>query len=255
MNKKNVKLTLSFDGKPYCGWQKQKKQASIQGILEEILSKLMKETIKISGAGRTDSGVHAIRYTANFLTNNFSMSISKLPVILNFSLPEEIRIISAEETDVDFHSRFSALAREYIYIIYQTGHPLPFFLPYTYYRKKPIDIKKIKKACSLFVGKHNFKNFCIGYGEEGNTERQIFYFRAREIKSSYGSQTVFFIKGNGFLRGMIRNIIAACLNYADGKTSLSEIKKALKNKTKLPQAKRGQVPAQGLYFKRAYYPQ
>lgn len=254
MQSKNIRLEISYDGRNYSGWQRQKKAPNVQNILEIKLSKLFKEKITVHGAGRTDAGAHAILFTANFITGNHKVPIHKLKYILNLALPKDIQVVSARLAGDDFHSRFNAKAREYVYWVVNSDELPPFLYPYTYLETTPLDIHKIKRAARLFQGRHDFKNFCVGYDETKDCVREVFYFRACNVSRAGGLNSVlFFIKGSGFLRGMIRTMVSVCLHYAKGKITLDEIERALRNEVKLEPKLKRRVPANGLYFKRAYY--
>ncbi len=253
MSKRNIKLHLCFDGKNYCGWQKQPNHANVQGVLEAKLSRILKDRIKMTGIGRTDAGAHAIFFTANFFTTNFTLPVEKMAFVFNNSLPEDIRIISANEVDLSFHSRFDAGAREYIYTIINTKIPLPFFHDYAHIETRPLNINKIGEACRLFKGVNNFNNYCHGYNIDINYQREIFYFRVRKINFQNFPVIIFFIKGNGFLWGMIRTMVSVCLNYALGNITQDDIEKSLRSNEKIDSRYRSPVSSSGLYFKRGFY--
>ncbi len=255
MNKRNICLDISYDGRNYNGWQKQKKHSSIQETIESVLFKIFDEKISLIGAGRTDSKAHAIKYTANFKTSNFSIPVNKLKKVLNDRLPSDIRILNVKEVDIDFHSRFSAKAREYIYIIYNGKEMLPHFKDYVYHIDDEININRLREILKIFCGIYNFKNFCTGYSqnEDKNFERIIYYFRVKKVKIFNQNFIIFFIKGNGFLQGMIRTLISVALNYEKGLIEKELIIKSLKKETTLENKYKVLVPASGLYFKRAYY--
>ncbi len=256
MEEINLKITLSFDGSSYSGWQKQKNAKSIQGEIEKALSGIFREHVKVAGIGRTDAGAHAVYYTANFRINNTSLPAEKLSYILNRRLPGDIRIHSAIPAPDDFHSRFSAVAREYIYSIIViprldklSSRWLPFYSRYSYVVQDEIDISRLREICRVFTGEHSFKNFSYGYKSDINFKRRINYLRVAEI----GVRCVFFIKGSGFLNGMIRSIVSTCLNYSYGYISLEMVRDALNDKIVFPVEYRSPVPACGLIFKRGYY--
>lgn len=253
MNKKNIKLNLSFDGRNYAGWQKQKNVPVVQGKIERVIKNIFQEAAILHGTGRTDSGTHAICYTANFQTKNHSVPTHKIPFIFNQSLPADIRIISAEEVPVEFHARFSAKAREYVYLVMDNKDWLPFYDAYAHRMDCSLSMDKLREACRVFVGHHDFRHFCQRYEFDMNFVRDIYYFRAKKIQFAKRSAIIFTIKGNGFLWGMIRTIIAVCINYAQGLAELEDIRKALELKGNLSPKLKVKVPSVGLYFKRAYY--
>lgn len=256
MNQRNIRLGLSFNGSRYRGWQKQKNAPSVQSALEKALSKTFRENIRTTGIGRTDAGAHAFLYTANFQTRDRSIPCGKIPRILNAGLPDDIRVLSASEESGTFHSRYSALAREYVYLAVngpKGRSPLPLAMELAYFPDKPADVSRLKKACRLFRGRHDFRNFCYGYGSDMDFRREVFYLRVKEVTLLGTPLLVFFIKGNGFLKGMIRSILSACFRYANGDISAEMIRKALKCEKALDAKHRAPVPASGLYFKRGFY--
>ncbi len=251
MNERNIHLHISYDGSRFHGWQKQATEPSIQGEMEKCLETVFKHKVSCQGAGRTDAGAHALDYSAHFRTSNHSLPLEKMPLALNRYLPPSIRVLRAREASPDFHSRFSATAREYIYHIQAPGTVSPFWSPFTYYYPFDLDIQRLREILPVFTGEHDFHSFCYGYGsEEKNTIRQIYYLRLSVIRGHF----VFTIKGNGFLQGMIRSVISVCLNYMQGRLSREEIQSALDRGEAIEPRFRVPVPAQGLFFKRAYYP-
>lgn len=256
MDQRNIRLGLSFNGSCYRGWQKQKNAPSVQHSLEKALSKTFKDDIKTVGIGRTDAGAHAFHYIANFQTRDRSIPCKKLPRILNCELPDDIRVLSASEESGSFHSRYSAIAREYVYIAVNGPagkSPLPIAANLACFPDTPADVSRLKKACRLFRGKHDFRNFCYGYGSDMDFRREIFYLRVKEVMLLETPVLVFFIKGSGFLKGMIRSILSACFHFANGDISGDMIRQALKCEKALQTKFRAPVPASGLYFKRGYF--
>ncbi len=254
MKERNILIELSYNGSAYNGWQKQKKHKTVQGELEIVLSKIFNEKIVLTGCGRTDAKAHALCYTANFKTKNQNIPSSSLKKILNNRIAEDIRILNVKEMPLDFNARFSAQARKYIYIILNQKEVLPHSKDFFYQIEREIDLKKLKKILKIFEGKHNFKYFCSGYGDENkNFERIIYYFNVRKLKILNQNFIIFFIKGNGFLQGMIRTLISVALNYEEGKLTEEDIVKALSLEKDIPAKFKVKVPACGLYFKKAYY--
>lgn len=256
MNQRNIRLELSFNGSAYRGWQSQKNALCVQNVLEKALSRAFKEDIRATGIGRTDAGAHALNYTANFKTTNHSIPVERIPLVINQRLPDDISVMGAVEVPKIFHSRFDALAREYVYLTvngYGEKKASPFFSDRALFLTEHVDPDVVNKACRLFTGRHDFRNFCYGYGEGMDHRRRIFYFRAGEASLLGADVLVFYIKGNGFLRGMIRTMVSVCLNYAQGEVTAEMIRLALKCEKELDTKYRVPVPASGLYFKRGYY--
>ncbi|OHD57586.1 MAG: tRNA pseudouridine(38-40) synthase TruA [Spirochaetes bacterium GWF1_51_8] len=251
---RNIGLVLSYDGSEFFGWQFQKKdsQPTVQGELNKAIAKLQQEPFKPpSGIGRTDRGAHAMAYNANFLTSNRSIPAEKFALALNTFLPRSIRILRSYEAPAGFDARFSALAREYVYVVLTSPKPHPVFRAYAHFLEHPSDIVRLQTVTKVFRGEHDFRRFASGLSRSKvkTSVREIFYFRAAELPG----RIVFTIKGNGFLQGMIRTLVSVCLNYADGKLTLDQIRGALDHGERLPSKYCAPVPASGLYFKRGYY--
>jgi len=248
---RNIKLTFSFDGSNFSGWQKQKDKRSVQETLEETLKKITQEKIKIIGCGRTDSGVHAINYVANFKTN------SKIPVdnfkkAINSFLAPEIYIKKVEEVPLNFHSRYDAKKKTYIYLISLSR--CPFLKNYSLFYEREIDIKKLKEGKKYFYGKHDFKSFMASGSEVKNAVREIFKIEIKK-KLFFLDRSINLIEieieGDGFLYKMVRNIVGTLIYAGIGKISPSDIKKiiaAKDRKTAPPTAS-----SSGLYLKKVSY--
>lgn len=250
--KKTYSLELAYEGSAFKGWHMQTKFPSVQTTLISVLSELYGEKIFLWGAGRTDSGAHALRYTAHFRTRTDHIPQERLQSILNGALPPTIRILKVSEEDIRFHATFTCTARTYMYLVY-TGKILPpLYYNKMYHDSVPLDISRLKRAMRLFVGIHDFAHFCYGYTQEERarktTERHVDSFRVKQ----YGEVLVFFIKGEGFLRGMIRMILGVCLSAGRGIITEEDISKAF-NGTPLDTSVWKPVSAEGLYFKRAHY--
>ena len=250
MPERGILLTLAYDGSRYHGWQRQTSDVSIQGTVESVLAQIFKQKITLHGVGRTDAGTHALAYSAHFHTENQSLPVERVNLALNTALPEDIRVLKARTVPLDFHARFSARAREYIYHIIQSDIADPLWRRYAYFEHRILSVEKLREAARLFRGEKNFASFCYGYGgQKINTLRRLDYLRV----ARRGKHFFFFIKGSGFLQGMIRSIVSVLLSYNFDKLSLSEISGALEGKTKIAARKRVPVPARGLFFKRAFY--
>lgn len=251
--KKTYMLTIAYDGTNFKGWHTQSDVPTIQGTLNSILSELYNEKIFTWGAGRTDAGAHAVKYTAHFRTKNDCLPLYKITSILNSKLPPEIRVYNIQEKPHEFHATFSCTARTYMYLIYQDLILPPFFAHKMHHDISPLDVEKLQQISKLFIGQKDFKNFCYGYSQEEKkyktTIRRLDYFSIRKKDNIL----LFFIQGEGFLRGMIRSLIGIGLAAARGNLHPSDIEHAFQN-TPLDNTLWKPVPAHGLYFKRAHYP-
>ncbi|MGL4563454.1 MAG: tRNA pseudouridine(38-40) synthase TruA [Brevinema sp.] len=252
--KVTYKLTLAYEGSAFKGWHTQTEFSSVQTTLNNVLSALYKRKIFCWGAGRTDSGAHALNYTAHFRTHDDLIPRDKIVQVLNGKLPPTIRIYQAELVDNNFHATFSCTGRMYCYFIW-TGEVLPpRFYQKAYHEMMPLDLELLKKTVKKFWGTRDFAQFCYGYSAteraKKTTIRRLDYVRVK----IYDDHMIFFIKGEGFLRGMIRTLIGTSLSVAKGIMTLEDIDRSLDG-APLPNHLWKPVPADGLYFKRAFYQQ
>ena len=230
----------SYKGTNYYGWQKQVGFISVQEKIEECLSKVYDTTINIQGSGRTDAGVHALKQYFHFVVDK-EKDLNQLAYSLNKMLPDDIKIISFEKVDDDFHARYNAKEKIYEYRILLTNKdPLSYDLAYIY--PMELDIELFKLALNKFVGNHNYQDFTSKEEDESNFVRNIYSIDF--IKENDLVRIVF--KGNGFMRYQIRNMIGAAINVANGKEKLEFIDKHLDSKNREIIAYK--APASGLYL-------
>jgi len=269
------KLVVQYHGNRFIGWQKQKnetKKRSIQSIMECSVKQLSGEEQEMVIAGRTDSGVHAIANCAHVnitrrhkktreVVAPFSADIVKNG--LNFYIKKQTRgiyISQVEAVDQNFHARFSCLERSYVYKIISSVDlsGFPFEEENRWFLNKPLHMEKMREACSLFIGTHDFRSFCC-LGEQKKTERTITSLTVEVEKrdSSYGSTDQVFIniyaKAKSFLWHQVRKLVAAIVEVGTGNISLEDLQKILDAKD--PQKSPAMAPAHGLYFLGAQYPQ
>lgn len=197
---RNIKLVIQYDGTRYSGWQSQEHEKNtIQGRLTAVLSRLTGEEIQLSGSGRTDAGVHAIGQTANFKTES-AVSCEELLSSLNRYLPEDIAVLSAEETDLRFHSRLNAVRKTYRYRIWNSSVPNVFERKYLFTVEDALDEKAMREAAALLCGTHDYKAFSSCRRGKKSTVRTVENIvierRGRELDLSF--------TGNGFLYHMVR---------------------------------------------------
>jgi tRNA pseudouridine38-40 synthase len=241
---RNIKLTISYDGFSYHGWQKQKNLLTIQGIIEDKLFRLTGEKVKLIGAARTDSQVHAISQVANFKTNT-SLPLYSIKAGLNSFLPHEIVIRKVEEVSLDFHARYQARQRSYRYQLLKEKSP--FFRKYAYFFRRKINLEKMKKASQDLLGEHNFQAFTVV-----SEKRENKICRVEEISWwEEGDLIVFRITANRFLQKMVRLIMGTLLDLGEGKIKSSAIKEILtKGDKNLVGAT---VPGYGLFLEEIKY--
>ena len=219
MSRKNIRLILAFDGSDYCGWQIQKNQPTIQGIVSEAASRITGEKVRLNGSGRTDAGTHARGLVANFLTHS-GIAPGKLVLALNSLLPRDIRILSARQVPIEFHARKNARAKIYRYQVYLGSVQPPHLRREFFHFPFPVDIPKMEKAASLFIGEHDFASFAKS-PPIPNTIRTVF----RCDLTKKGRCLSLTVEGNGFLHHMVRNMAGTLLEIGRGDMGLPDFRK------------------------------
>ena len=206
-----VLAKVQYRGTNYQGWQKQTAAPSVQETIEKALSQILNTSISIYGSGRTDAGVHAIGQTFHFdLAKDFDLD--RLLYSVNCLLPEDIYIVSFEKVNDDFHARYNAKAKIYRYDI-RFGHRDVFHNALEATISQPCNIEKFKQSLQRFVGKHNYQNFTSKEEDEAGFVREIY-----EINCLQNDNRISIVlKGNGFMRYMIRYIIGTALAVSQGK--------------------------------------
>lgn len=243
---KRVLCTVMYHGAHYQGWQVQVNAPSIQGTIQKALSNMHRDTIVIHGSGRTDSGVHAFGQTFHFDTP-FKLNEDQWMKALNSSLPKDIRILDVQFVEKDFHARFSAKSKRYDFLVLQDEAN-----PFTYQTHlsvlEPLDFNLMRQAMSMFIGAHDFSSFCSNTKQE--MPNQVRTLHTFELEEEEG-QLRFILEGDGFLRYMVRMLVAGVLDVGKGKFTLKELKAILDAKDK--QAYSGIVEACGLYLVEVFY--
>ncbi|MDP4132409.1 MAG: tRNA pseudouridine(38-40) synthase TruA [Bacillota bacterium] len=242
----NVKLWLSFDGTDFHGFQRQDNGYTVQQALEEAICKITEEKSCIFGCSRTDAGVHARTYCANFKTNS-SIPIEKLPLALNTKLPESIRINKAELDFDDFHASFSAIGKTYEYIICNRSILDPFISRYSWHYPKQLDYLKMNKASEYFIGEKDFSAFMATGGQAKTTVRNVYELILTENDGILNIK----ISANGFLYNMVRIIVGTLIYCGNGKIDPLDIPEIILSKDR----KRAGItaPAKGLSLVNVYY--
>ena len=239
---------VAYKGTNYIGWQVQPKGKSIQGVIEQKLSKILNTPTTIYASGRTDSGVHALGQAFHFEVFK-DIDIDKLRYSLNCLLPKDIHILSMEYVDSDFHARFSAKSKTYEYRIY-LGEESPFNVEYVYTFLRPLDISRIQGALPLFLGEHDFKDFTSKEEDEDNFVRRIDKVDFKYDRNSKIATITF--KGNGFMRYQVRDMVGTLIAIGEGKESANYIAYHLKegkNREIVPY----KAPSEGLYLVEVEY--
>ncbi len=240
----NYKLIISYDGTDYHGWQRQPQKRTIQGLIEETLTKITQKKSSLIGAGRTDAGVHAQGQVANF-KGNISLSEEELLRALNSVLPRDIKIVSIEKIDLNFHARKMAKSKIYQYRIFNSADIPPFLHRYVLYKPARLNVIMMQKAAPSFVREADFTAFSSN--RLLNPVRKVASSRIEKK----GKEIIFTIEANGFLRYMVRTIVGTLLEVGKGKMPLEKIEEIFKkNRRSLagPTA-----PAKGLCLMKVIY--
>ena len=244
------KITISYDGTRYGGWQVQPNAISIQASVQNVLQTVLRAPISVTGSGRTDAGVHALGQVAHFTILFLPDSLQKLLYSLNCILPEDIRIVSIEAVDAHFHARYSAKAKIYHYYLHTDRYIDPFKRLYRTHIRHKIDPEKLRSALNLFVGTHDFTSFANQATEGSAAKNPIKTITRIDLKEEPGGYRIEF-EGEGFLYKMVRNLVGAALEVASGKMSLEEIPLLFSAKDRRLAPKT--APPQGLFLYKVMY--
>ena len=252
---RNIKITLAYDGTDFCGFELQPGKRTVRRELEKALHKLFKRHVKTINSSRTDSGVHALCQAINFKIDH-SIPTTRIVAALNSLLPEDMRVIKAEEAKKDFHARYSPKTKVYEYLIYN-GDPMPVHLRKLAWQVKPkLDLKAMRQAAKYLVGRHDFSSFCASCGDDKNFVRTIHSFVIGN--SSLGIwQGVKYrvisirVAGNGFLYKMVRNLVGTLVDVGQGKLSSSGVRKVLRDRDRRVAGRT--APAHGLCLIKVNY--
>lgn len=245
---KNIKMVIEYDGGRYRGWQRQKESdaTTIQGKIEDVLSRMTGEHVEIIGSGRTDAGVHAVGQVANFRTNS-DFSMEELLDYCYRYLPEDIGVKNCVEVGENFHARYNATSKTYVYkICYNKRHDV-FNRKYSYHVEKELDVEKMRIATESLIGKHDFKSFTSLKSKKKSTVREIYAINIMD-KNGYLELE---LTGNGFLQNMVRIIVGTLLEVGLGNIEVNDIKEMLDKRDR--ELAGPTAPAQGLFLKDVKY--
>ncbi len=243
---RNIKLIIEYDGKSFNGWQKQPTKLNIQGEIERAIGEITGEEIKLIGSGRTDAGVNALGQTANFKTNS-TIPIEKIPLALNSKLKKSIVIVSAEEVDDSFHSRYNVKSKTYRYTINNSQNGSAIYRDMEYHFPIKLDVKKMKEAAKYFEGEHDFKGFKASGTSSKSSVRTIY---KADVKQD-GDRIYIELTGNGFLYNMVRIISGTLLDVGLGKIDVNDIPEIIDSKDRKRAGKT--LPAHGLCLVKVEY--
>ncbi len=240
----NFKLLIQYDGTNYCGWQIQANSATIQQKITETAEIILKEKINLIGSGRTDTGVHALGQVANFKTT-MDLDVYKFKHSINAILPKDISILKIEKTKPEFHSRFDAKSRSYIYFI--SKYKSPFYERFSYFYHNELNCELLNKLSKSLLGKKDFSSFARKNTETKNKICNIY----EAYWKSTSDLIIFKIEADRFLHGMVRTIIGTLLNSLKNNYDNNYFKKIIELKDR--EAAGEAVPAKGLFLYKVKY--
>lgn len=248
----NYKLLIQYDGTDFHGWQLQENDRTIQGELERVIGTLEDAEVKVAGSGRTDAGVHAEGQVANVILNR-SFTPERLRAAINGNLWRDIRIMNVEKAPDEFHARFSARNKTYIYRIVNAPVMSPFWRRFAHHEARPLDLGRMTEASRLLLGEHDWTAFSSAQADGENRVRTVTDCTLESFWDARANAAVieFKISANGFLRYMVRSIVGTLLEVGRGEkdsdtihTALVRCDRSLAGKT---------APANGLTLLRVDY--
>jgi len=241
---RRIRMTVSYDGTDFHGWQVQPGLPTIQSVLEKVLAEIEGAPVKVAGSGRTDAGVHAMAQVAAFTLVN-PIPVDNLRKALNRLLPLDIRVFDVAEAAADFHPRYQAVAKTYEYRIHRTEICPPFAHRYVYHYPYPLDEARIFDLAPLLEGEHDFSSFAASDDKDelGRSKvRRVFHSRANRS----GEVLIYNVRGSGFLKHMVRNIVGVLLEAGKGNLGREDIEKRFDPACAIPPGP--SVPALGLFL-------
>ncbi len=251
---RRIRISLAYDGTGYHGWQVQPGLPTIQSVLEEIVSGIEGSPVHVAGSGRTDAGVHALAQVAAFTIAN-PIPVDNLQRALNRLLPPAIRVLDAAETHAAFHPRFDAIAKTYQYTLFRAPICPPFQWRYVHHHPFPLNEDAMREAARVFEGLHDFTAFAAADKDARRDAREKSHVRRifRSELARSGDTLLYTVRGSGFLKHMVRNIVGTLIETGRGNISAPEIARMLSGN--LPRQSGPTAPAKGLTLQSVEYRQ
>ncbi len=241
-------ITIEYDGTDFLGWQLQAEGRTVQGVLEDALLKTTQENIRVTGAGRTDSGVHAEGQTAHFGTSS-ELATERFAPALNFWLPDDVAVLHCCEAPGDFDAQRSARSKLYRYRILRSSTPRPLRDRYVLREWRPLDLGRMAECAALLEGEHDFTSFASEHSEASGAVRRVLRSEIRED----GDEVHYLVEGEGFLYNMVRIIVGTLRRAGLGKLSVEEFAGVLEARSR--PAAGPTAPAKGLTLLEVTYPE
>ncbi len=239
-------LKIRYNGAAFVGWQVQKNGKSVQEQMQDAIEEIFGSRVGVTGCSRTDSGVHAMEYCLCFDPPR-RMEMKRIPFALNSVLPDSISVLSCQEVTEDFHPRYHAVAKEYIYRFYDGFAPDPFKNGLAFHERKGLDAEQMDRAAKHFLGTHDFKAFMSTGSKIEDTVRTIYYSSV----GRQGNDVTFRVVGDGFLYKMVRIMAGTLLFVSMGRIDENALPSIIDNGDRAACGKT--MPAYGLYLNKVYY--
>lgn len=244
---RNIKMILEYEGTRYHGWQYQVGRTTIQQVLEECIGTITQEKIRVIGSGRTDAGVHALNQVANFITNT-TIEARNLLRGINSLLPQDIVVKELMETDGDFHARYDAKSKVYVYQIVNSPVRSALYRRYAWFIREPLDVERIRDTSVLLIGTHDFSSFCAANCGIKNHVRTVMNI---DVEKNHRGMIKVNVEADGFLKYMVRNIVGTLSDVGKGKLSPTGLKGIVEAKDRRWAGIT--APACGLFLKEVRY--
>jgi tRNA pseudouridine38-40 synthase len=241
MEGRNIRLLIAYDGTDFCGWQRQERERTVQGVIEQALEKMHGQPVNLTGCGRTDSGVHAVGQAANFYTNIDSIPADRFAPALNSLLPPDVRVLEACQEKAEFHARFSAVSRTYRYqFLCRPALPHESRYHLRLYRFPRLDV--LNAYGRLLFGETD----CSVFSASGDTSKSKHRYIYRAYFFAEGERLIFEVCANAFLQKMVRSITGTFLHYEEAQTPPERLREIIASKERSLAGPT--LPAHGLFL-------
>lgn len=243
---RNLLVEIAYNGSAYHGFQVQENAITVEEVVQDAVERIVGKRESIIGCSRTDTGVHANSYFFNMHTEN-PIECDRFVAAMNHHLPHDIAALSCKEVSEDFHARYDAREKEYVYKILNSSVKNPFMHEFLYQYKYPLDVEQLDRVAKKFVGTHDFAAFRKEDTKERSSIRTIY----KSEVSRDGDIVTFTVSGNGFLYNMVRILVGTLLAVAQGKIDEDEISEIIESRDRTRAGVT--APACGLYLNRVEY--
>lgn len=248
----NFKLLIQYDGTDFRGWQVQPGERTVQGELQRVVSLIEDADVYVCGSGRTDSGVHAEGQVANIKLQK-SFTPERLRGAINGNIWRDLRILQVEKVADDFHARFSAKGKTYVYRVINAPVISPFWSRYAHHEARPLNVNQMNEAAKYFLGEHDWTAFSAAQSDSENRVRNVTNFNVETVWDTRAQSQIieFRITGEGFLRYMVRSIVGTMLEVGRGEKDFDTIQTAIVSGDR--NLAGATAPAHGLTLLKVFY--